>query len=282
MKTLIKILVLIVCVVIVWYLFFNTKKEKHDGSAEDANAIPSFSVAQQYARNNEYGKAYRELEKYYEYCIANDYAASLGVRGSFALSLLQEIIENDSESKQKLEKTCLEIESAIASGDISHYKFDEKYIRQRNPEGKGGIDEQTKNAMLFDNLVVFNQARKMDNVTISVFEKMESANPEVAKKCWNRVQDIVFKEKRYDIVSHYIKDLEKSCRHLMAQRSKALKDNPIMQQNKALSKAFMIQNIKDLLDYGLATNQKVTVKKLVKDLLKQGNVNPEDFQEYLE
>ena len=67
MKTLIKILVLIVCVVIVWYLFFNTKKEKHDGSAEDANAIPSFSVAQQYARNNEYGKAYRELEKYYEY-----------------------------------------------------------------------------------------------------------------------------------------------------------------------------------------------------------------------
>ena len=102
MKTLIKILVLIVCVVIVWYLFFNTKKEKHDGSAEDANAIPSFSVAQQYARNNEYGKAYRELEKYYEYCIANDYAASLGVRGSFALSLLQEIIENDSESKQKL------------------------------------------------------------------------------------------------------------------------------------------------------------------------------------
>ena len=72
-----------------------------------------------------------------------------------------------------MEKTCLEIESAIASGDISHYKFDEKYIRQRNPEGKGGIDEQTKNAMLFDNLVVFNQARKMDNVTISVFEKME-------------------------------------------------------------------------------------------------------------
>ncbi len=282
MKTLIKIFVLIVCIVIVWYLFFNNKKENHDGSAEDTNVIPSFNVAKQYTLNKEYGKAYNELERYYKYCIANDYAASLGVRGSFALSLLQEIIENDSESKQKLEKTCLEIESAIASGDISHYKFDEKYIRQRNPEGKGGIDEQTKNAMLFDNLVVFNQARKMDKQTISVFEKMENANPAVAKKCWNRVQDIVFKEKRYDIVSHYIKDLEKTCRQLMARRSKALKDNPIMQQNKALSKGFMIERIKDLLDYGLATNQKSTVKKLVKDLLKTGDVDPENFQEYVE
>ena len=92
----------------------------------------------------------------------------------------------------------------------------------------------------------------------------------------------MFKEKRYDIVSHYIKDLEKSCRQLMAQRSKALKDNPIMQQNKALSKGFMIERIKDLLDYGLATNQKSTVKKLVKDLLKTGDVDPENFQEYVE
>ena len=68
----------------------------------------------------------------------------------------------------------------------------------------------------------------------------------------------------------------------MARRSKALKDNPIMQQNKALSKGFMIERIKDLLDYGLATNQKSTVKKLVKDLLKTGDVDPEDFQEYVE
>ena len=44
----------------------------------------------------------------------------------------------------------------------------------------------------------------------------------------------------------------------------------------------MIERIKDLLDYGLATNQKSTVKKLVKDLLKTGDVDPEDFQEYVE
>ena len=273
MKTTIRlvlILVIIFALLMIYKKYVNNKEENTIRQA-------SLQVAEQYMRDGDYDKAFKEIDAYYKYCLASDYGASFGARGSFALTSLQKIIENFPEGRKKLDQECVNLESAIINGNINGYKFDEKYLQSKNPQKKEEFDQEIKIGMLFETLVFFNKARKMDQQTISLFEKLESANPSIAQKEWNMMKDIVFREKRYDIASHYIKDLDKACRQLMGNRSKMIKENPIFQKDKT----FLVQSIKDLLDFGLATNQKTTVKKLVKDLLKQDDINPDHFKQYM-
>ena len=273
MKTTIR-LVLILVIIFALFMFY---KKYVNIKAENTIRQASVQVTEQYMREGNYDKAFKEIDAYYKYCLASDYAASFGVRGSFALTSLQKIIENFPEGRKKLDQECADLESAIINGNINRYTFDEKYLQSKNPQRKEEIDKEIKIGMLFETLVFFNKARKTEQQTISIFEKLENANPATAQIEWNMMKEIVFREKRYDIASHYIKDLDKTCRQLMASRSKMIKENPILKKDKT----FMVQSIKDLLDFGLATNQKTTVKKLVKDLLKQDDINPDHFKQYM-
>ena len=251
------------------FLFYKNK-------TEETIIKGSNQVAEQYLKDGKYESAFDEINNYYKFCLANDYVASTGVRHSFALTTLQKIIESSPENRKKFDQRCEEIETAIANSKTDRFKFDEQFLKNRNPQGTDEVDKATKISMLLDNLIIFNKARKMDQQTISTFEKIISTNPLIAKDNWNIMSEIVFKEKRYDIASHFITDLDKSCRQLISIRSKAMKENQILKKNKT----FMNQQIKDLLDYGLATGQKATVKKIVKDLLKRDDVDPDHFSEY--
>ena len=273
MKTTIRFVLILIIIFALFLIYKKYANNKEENTIRQA----SFQVAEQYMRNGDYDKAFKEIDAYYKYCLASDYGASLGVRGSFALKSLQKIIENYPEGRKKLDQECVDLESAIKNGNINRYKFDEQYLQSKNPQRKEEIDKEIKIGMLFETLVFFNKARKMEQQTISIFEKLENANSAVAQKEWNMMKEIVFREKRYDIASHYIKDLDKTYRQLMVNRSKMIKENPIFQKDKT----FMVQSIKDLLDFGLATNQKTTVKKLVKDLLKQDDINPDHFKQYM-
>ena len=242
-------------------------------------AEPSYRQAENYLNNGEYINAYKEIDAYLKYCFAKDYVASTGVREAFALPVLQRLVSSSPESREELERTRLELESAIMDGNTNGFSFDLDFLSRRNPSRKPEVDDEIKMVMLFDYLCLLNKALDKNLQSIKVFEKLMDKNPEVAKKGWNKISPLLFKEKRYDVVSHFITDLDKSCRQIIATRSNAIKSNPILQKNP--QKSFMIQDIRELLDYGIATGQEDTVRAILLELLKQEDVNPRSFNKYM-
>ncbi len=111
----------------------------------------------------------------------------------------------------------LEVNSAYAGVRLSFALFDWKHL--------GSIYEPAMTAMiairdrkinqlidsagtaeLFGDIVALNRTLEDESRNLTLFETVEKKRPTIAFKCWFFARDLLFAERRYDIIRHYITD----------------------------------------------------------------------------
>ena len=241
--------------------------------------------------HQDYPAALEKLVEYYTWTFEHDFTPSAGLRITFGLQFWEELIEAYPPAGEKLREMADTLEQQLRSKNLSEIPFDYSAWKMM------GFPEETKdwfvaNALMGD-LCGFNKVLGTPERAVEVLRTMEQDNAELAGHCWRNAQDVLFLTESYDLLQQFIPDLSaefdslvQRMRLMLQQESTRRPQPPGDLDDETAAKQDLARNsflefaeiqVGRLLDFGLATGQIETVRRLAEEAVKE---YPEDAPFY--
>ena len=236
--------------------------------------------------NQDYQTALEKLVEYYTWTFENDFAASTGVRSSFALSHWKSLIAAYPPAADKLREMADLLEDTMRTEEFADVKIDKNYRSDLPPEQRDDFIAQA----LMREISNFNSVLGTPERGIGLLTALLQNEPDVAQASWRGAEDILYETKSYELLCEFIPDLDAEYENVRRRVQNVLSSPPPqspgiteeqfeeIQRNS--TRRFIESRIGRLFDFGVGTDQANLVKELARQAMDDFPFASEIFERF--
>ena len=227
--------------------------------------------------NQDYQTALEKLVEYYTWTFENDFAASAGVRSSFALSHWKSLIEAYPPAADKLREMADQLEDTMRTEEFADVKIDKNYRADLPPEQR---DDFIARALMRE-ISNFNSVLGTPERGIGLLTDLLRNEPDVAQASWRGAEDILYETRSYELLREFIPDINAEYENVRRQvqnvqrqvqnvqssrlpKSPGITKEQFEEIQRSSTRRFIESRIGRLFDFGVGTDQTNLVQELAR------------------
>ena len=236
--------------------------------------------------NQDYQTALEKLVEYYTWTFENDFAASAGVRSSFALSHWKSLIAAYPPAADKLREMAEQLEETMRTEEFADVKIDKNYRSDLPPEQR---DDFIARALMRE-ICNFNSVLGTPERGIGLLMDLLQNEPYVAQASWRGAEDILYETRSYELLREFIPDINAEYENVQRQVQNILSSRPpqspgiskeeFEEIQRSSTRRFIESRIGRLLDFGVGTDQADLVKVLARRTMDDFPVASDIFERF--
>ena len=236
--------------------------------------------------NQDYQAALEKLVEYYTWTFENDFAASAGVRSSFALSHWKSLVAAYPPAADKLREMAELLEDTMRTEEFSDVKIDKNYRSELPPEQREDFIARA----LMREICNFNSVLGTPERGVGLLADLLRNEPDVAQASWRGAEDILYETRSYKLLQEFIPDInaeydsvQKQVQNVLSKRpprSPVMSKEQYEELQRSGARSFIESRIGRLLDFGAGTDQANLVQELARRAIDDFPVASDIFEKY--